>query len=357
MKILYITNDLSQIGGIEKYNKDVLNALKSEGFEYRHLQRQAGGFFQKLLFLCHFFWLILFSRPSLVFCSHLHHAPLCLIAKKLLGVEYFLAVYGIEIRYIGKFWYSKSANNASRIITISEFSKSLILSNLGSHSLEKIYMMPSAVDTKTFFPKQKSTELVNKYNLSGKKVILTLSRLSTREEKGQDRVLKSLPSVMNSITNAVYLIVGGGYDERVTEFLKRNPKVSEKVFLTGPIADEEKVDYYNLADIYILPSKLEGFGIVFIESLACGVPVIASDGYGCREGLLDGELGRLVDPDDTEQISQVIYEELTRCPSENSLNHREELANKTRKVYGIEKFNLLVKNLFAEQKKNRSARV
>jgi glycosyltransferase involved in cell wall biosynthesis len=74
----------------------------------------------------------------------------------------------------------------------------------------------------------------------------------------------------------------------------------------GPATDEQKLELYNLCDVFILPSKNEGFGIVFIEALACGVPVIASDAYGCREALRGGHLGGLVDPDDSSAISDAI---------------------------------------------------
>jgi glycosyltransferase involved in cell wall biosynthesis len=140
------------------------------------------------------------------------------------------------------------------------------------------------------------------------------------------------------------LIVGGGTDERVNTTLRESPWLKNYVIFAGPASNEERVDYYNLGDVYVLPSKYEGFGIVFIESLACGVPVIASDGYGCREGLLNGELGIVVPPDDLQAIANAIELILDR-KAPNSMFDKEYLRRKTLEIYGIETWNKRVENL------------
>ena len=72
--------------------------------------------------------------------------------------------------------------------------------------------------------------------------------------------------------------------------------LSDRVIFTGYIPESEKIAHYNLADVYVMPSTGEGFGIVLLEAVACGVPVVGSRVDGSREALLDGQLGRLVDP-------------------------------------------------------------
>ena len=99
------------------------------------------------------------------------------------------------------------------------------------------------------------------------------------------------------------------------EILNYSKELQNSVRLVGPISDDEKVDFYNLAEVYILPSKFEGFGIVFIEALSCGVPVIASNAYGCPEGLMHGKLGTLVDPDDSDSIAKAIISNLSKNPT------------------------------------------
>jgi glycosyltransferase involved in cell wall biosynthesis len=161
---------------------------------------------------------------------------------------------------------------------------------------------------------------------------------------------------LEKIPNAVYLVVGGGTDERVNAVLKKHPELANSVIFAGPASNEERVDFYNLGDVYVLPSKYDGPLIVFIESLACGVPVVASDAYGCREALLDGELGLLVPPDDLKAIANAIVLILDRkAPS--SLFDREYLRRKTLEIYGIdtwnERVNKLVELLCAPGMSNR----
>ena len=157
-------------------------------------------------------------------------------------------------------------------------------------------------------------------------------------------MLASLPYVLEKIPNAVYLVVGGGKDKRIQAILKNHPELVSSVIFTGPASNEERVDFYNLGDVYALPTKFEGFSIVFIESLACGVPVVASDAYGCREGLLNGELGLLVPPDDLMAIADAIVKMLDRkAPS--SLFDREFLRRRTLELYGIDTWNKRVKAL------------
>ena len=72
--------------------------------------------------------------------------------------------------------------------------------------------------------------------------------------------------------------------------------VADRVVFAGWIPDEQKVAHYRLADAFAMPSRGEGFGIVFLEAMACGVPVLASTLDGSREAVLDGQLGLLADP-------------------------------------------------------------
>jgi phosphatidyl-myo-inositol dimannoside synthase len=237
----------------------------------------------------------------------------------------------------------RGVSEAQRVIVISEYTKGLILKQFPEVG-ERIFMLPSAVDGATFYIKAKSSALVERFGASGRPIILSLARLSTLEHKGQDRVLKALPLVLEKVPDALYLIVGSGEDKRVNEVLEEHPELRRSVILAGPAEDSERVDFYNLGNVYVLPSKLEGFGIVFIESLACGVPVVASDGYGCREGLLDGELGLLVPSDDLKAIADAIVSILDR-KAPHALFDREHLRKRTLEVYGINTWNERVKTL------------
>ena len=76
----------------------------------------------------------------------------------------------------------------------------------------------------------------------------------------------------------------------------------DNVIFTGYIANEELANYFSIADLYVMPSLKEGFGIVFIEALFYGLPVLAGNKDGSVDALANGEFGFLVDPDDQEEI-------------------------------------------------------
>jgi phosphatidyl-myo-inositol dimannoside synthase len=84
------------------------------------------------------------------------------------------------------------------------------------------------------------------------------------------------------------------------------------VVFAGFVAEDQKSAYYNLADAYVMPSTGEGFGFVFIEALACGVPCVASSMDGGREALLEGQLGAIVDPHDEVAVTSAVLETLAR---------------------------------------------
>jgi phosphatidylinositol alpha-1,6-mannosyltransferase len=195
-------------------------------------------------------------------------------------------------------------------------------------------MLKSSVDENKFWPIVNKEQIKEKYDLKDAKVILSLARLSCDEEKGQDRVLQALSKILRKIPEVVYVIAGPGSDWRVDELLK-DPTLAERVRKLGPIPEKDKNELYNLCDVFVLPSKNEGFGIVFIEALAAGARVIASDGFGCREGLLDGQLGRLVDPDDSESIAEAILD-ILMLDSKNEWSIRSDMRDESLKIYGYE---------------------
>ena len=105
-----------------------------------------------------------------------------------------------------------------------------------------------------------------------------------------------------------YLVVGK-YDDpekqRIDAIVERL-SLQQQVVFTGFITDDELSRHYQIADLYVMPSKKEGFGIVFIEAMLYGLPVIAGNKDGSTDALLQGRLGLLVDPDDQAAITASI---------------------------------------------------
>jgi glycosyltransferase involved in cell wall biosynthesis len=172
-------------------------------------------------------------------------------------------------------------------------------------------ILPDCVDLSIFTPAKKSPTLMARYGLQNRTVLLTLGRLATEERyKGIDEVLQILPSLTEAIPNIAYLVVGDGSDRARLDQKARELGLADRVIFAGRISEEEKPDHYRLADAYVMPSSGEGFGIVFLEALACGIPVIGSKIDGSRDALRDGRLGILVNPTDPAELRAAILQTL-----------------------------------------------
>src|SRR5207247_10690501 len=144
-------------------------------------------------------------------------------------------------------------------------------------------------------------------------VIVTVGRVNTAERyKGIDEVLEVMPSLIREMPDLVYLIVGDGDDRFRLESKTRTLGVDTHVVFAGYVREEEKAAHYRLADAFVMPGRGEGFGIVYLEAMACGIPVVASKADASREAVLDGRLGVLTDPSNPQEIRAAIKEALAR---------------------------------------------
>jgi len=147
-------------------------------------------------------------------------------------------------------------------------------------------------------------------------------------------VIAVLPEIKNNKEGLKYLIVGK-YDQQEYSRIQKlivDKKLEDDVILTGFVSDEELTDYYLSADIFVMPSKQEGFGIVFLEALVCGLTVIAGNKDGSIDVLKNGELGTLIDPDNSEQLKTEILNNL------NVIEDKEFLSSEVQETFGFEKF-------------------
>jgi len=108
------------------------------------------------------------------------------------------------------------------------------------------------------------------------------------------------------------LICGDGADRGRLQAKAAALHVEDRVVFTGFVPEDQKADYYRLADAYVMPSRGEGFGIVLLEALACGIPALGSQADGTREALLAGDLGYLADPSDPRDVEAGVLETLRR---------------------------------------------
>ena len=108
---------------------------------------------------------------------------------------------------------------------------------------------------------------------------------------------------------------GEGDDRPRLEALAARLGLGEKARFVGSVVPEELPDYLRLADVFVMPSTGEGFGIVFLEALATGIHVIGGNKDGSLDPLADGQLGQLIDPDNEEELLSSICNALSTAPT------------------------------------------
>jgi glycosyltransferase involved in cell wall biosynthesis len=222
-----------------------------------------------------------------------------------------LQAHGIEV------WGKQSLikklflKNADLVLPVSQFTKANLLKHQGLEN-EKCMIFHNSLDP--YFNTDKNivieNTLIERHQLNAKDFILvTLTRLvSTEKYKGYDKVIAALAQIKITNPNFKYLILGK-YDDseyrRVTALIAKLD-LSQQIILCGYIADEEISSYFNLANLFVMPSQKEGFGIVFIEAMACGLPVVAGNVDGSVDALMNGELGILIDPNQERELIEAI---------------------------------------------------
>ncbi len=198
---------------------------------------------------------------------------------------------------------------ADGIVAVSRFTQDTLVRAFGVPP-GKIELVSNGVDLARFVPQPRSAHLTARYGLQGRRVLLTVSRLYAR--KGMDRVIESLPAVLQRFPDLVYLIVGEGSYRPALESLVAYHDLGRTVVFAGAVPDYELTDHYSLGDVFIMANRempdgeTEGFGLVFLEANACGLPVIAGQAGGSVDAVTDQVNGLVVDGDDTAAIAAAI---------------------------------------------------
>ena len=328
-RVLVLTPSLARAGGIQRYTLTLIRALKDLYGEQRvrSVALPDGGnsgnqrrvsTAEKL----HFGWRALSEvarwKPDLIICTHLALGP---IAWLLAGSrrQYWIVAHGIEAWCVLPPRKRGALRRADRVIVTSAFSREQVVRQ---HSIgsERMMSLPCALDENLLNvepSKNGPCQLIP----DDRQVVLTVSRMAVSERyKGHEVVLRALTSAILQIPELLYVIVGGGDDKPRLEQLAKELDLSKYVLFTGEVSDSELAALYRRSDVFVLPARTvidnqnpkgEGFGIVFLEAMAFGKPVIGPN-YGAPAELIrDGENGFTVDPEDPASMADAIVKLLT----------------------------------------------
>lgn len=338
----FYLNAYSSVGGIQKFNTNVITALNIIGQEQNHtinllslhdekkdfapsfkinLKSAFGNKFRFLLLS--FFYLI---RSDVVFLGHCNLAfPLTVLNKYIFRKKIYLFIHGLEVWQPLPYHSKLALQHCHGILSVSNFTADKAIS---IHHLDKlkVSIFPNTLDFFTPFAiaQEKPISLLERYHLKETDhILLTLTRLSYSEkDKGYDKVIAALLELLKHNPNLKY-ILAGKIDENEKVRIKKLIKsldVESSVIIPGFISQNELVAHYQLCDLFIMPSTKEGFGIVFIEATACGKPAMGGNIDGTAEALLHGELGLLVNPHSSKEIQKGIEDFLSHKWPEHLTN-------------------------------------
>jgi phosphatidyl-myo-inositol dimannoside synthase len=321
MNILVLLHDsYGSVGGIAKFNRDLLAGLASESrvetvtvlprlaplepppnLPKLHIRAAPRGG-KPGYFAAAARERLVGDARALVIAGHLRLLPAAVLARRGRGPLWAI-VHGIDA------WEPYRprvdpllARRLDLVLSVSAYTQERMARWSGVPA-ERFRLLPNCVDRSVFTPGPPDPALQARYGLRGRRVLMTLARLAPRERyKGIDEILEALPRLAVDHPHIAYLIAGDGPDRARLEAKACALGVADRVVFAGRIAEEEKVAHYRLADAFAMPGRGEGFGIVYLEALACGVPVLGSKIDGSRDALLGGRLGVLVDPREPEDV-------------------------------------------------------
>lgn len=250
---------------------------------------------------------------------HLHgfrnfqNTPADHYAKKY-NVPYVLQAHGSIPRIgkrFGKWLYDtlfgyRILRDASKVIALSQM-EAQQYRRMGVPK-EKIEIIPNGIDLSEYADLPPKGSFQKKFDIDDdEKIVLYLGRI--HRTKGVDILVKAFASLSEKLIDVKLVIVGpdDGFLTQLEALIKAL-KIQDKVFISEPLYGKDKLEAYVDADVYVLPSRYEIFGITPIEAIACGTPVILTENCGIAEYFKD-KVGMLVEPY-TDHLSKALLEML-----------------------------------------------
>ncbi|MGH8443581.1 MAG: glycosyltransferase family 4 protein [Nevskiaceae bacterium] len=326
MKILALLSDaFGADGGIARFNRELIDALaampevecvdvlcrhparRQEPLPPKVAQASAGG--GRAGYAALALWQVLASKHDLVLCGHLHLAPLAATAAAIRRAPLWVQLHGIEAWQRPGPLRARAVERATLVTAVSRYTRRRFL-EWAALEPHRVRVLPNTVEPR-FAPGPRHAKLAERLGLHGKRALLTVGRLAAAEQyKGHERVIRALPQLAPDVC---YLVVGDGDDRGRLEALAREQGVGARVVFAGRVAHEELVEFYRLADAFVMPSSGEGFGIVYLEAAACALPVLGSREAGAVDALADGAIGAFA-PADAEGLVEALRAVLSGAP-------------------------------------------
>lgn len=240
-----------------------------------------------------------------------HILPLGTIAyyyTRFRKTTYSVVLHGMDFEYAQKSYRKRFISklilkNAKNIICVNSYTAYLVKKIISDH--DKIIVANPGIEQQAI-NEEAVKNIKNKYELENKVTMITVSRLVKR--KGHDQIIKAMPEILKSVPNLHYYIIGDGPDRLYLEEKAQNFK---NITFLGKISDEDRDAWMNACDFFAMPARniegdFEGFGIVYLEAARAKKAVIAGEAGGVKDAVQGGITGILVNPLNTEGITNAI---------------------------------------------------
>jgi len=298
ISVLVLLDQQADIESAIQQNPDI-KKLKIKGF--------SGN---KINFTLAYINKLLHKRYSFIWFDHINLAPFMIIAN-IMRIAYSMMVYGIEVLRPISSIKKVALSKAKKVLSISNHTKTMAQS--WSNIFQKAEVCPLGIDSQLSQPLSNNSVMEHEYVLRERKIVLIVGRLSRDEaySKGHQELIKAVALLKERLPEILLIIVGRGSFQPIFEKLAQEKKIQENVLFTGFVADEKLRSYYEHCDVFAMPSRGEGFGLVYLEAMAYGKPCIGSNVDAAKEVIADGETCFCIDPDNIEELSEQLFQLLT----------------------------------------------
>ena len=224
-----------------------------------------------------------------IICGHVNLSPLAwLISLLRPSISYIVIVYGIEVWRPLPLILRTALHRADKIVSISKFTADQITEQHRVAPRRVLVIHPTVdPDWDSDVPKVEQES----------NLLLSVTRLEETEKyKGVSTVIRALPAIIAHNPDTQYVIIGDGSDRERLESLGESLGVQDNIRFLGTLQGRVLREWYQRSTVFVLPSQGEGFGVVFLEAMALGRPVIAGYHGGSQEIVVHGHSGYLVHP-------------------------------------------------------------
>lgn len=333
MKILYLSPGCFDKGGISRYNRYQIQALRElEGeaqvrvlslarprlgdFETPfHVFWYGSGpnFLSKLKFTWTLFSQTLFWKPDIILIAHVNFSGLAVLISRLTRSRTLLNTYGLEVWSGLKKLPDWGLKKCDWVISDCHYTAHY-LEGSGFRKNKSVEVIWDCVDLTRFYPvENKSSDNLIQYGIPDPEqhpLIITLGRISkAAAHKGYDRLIQAFNKIHRTFSQARLVLAGKGDWIPELKEMVNEMGLKEKVIFTGMVDEQHLVDIYRAAYLFSLVSdrgigRGEGIPLTPLEAMACGVPIIVGNQDGSQEAIVGEDNGFVIDPFNIEEHAQ-----------------------------------------------------